>query len=94
MFSLSIAFFLLATSAVVPSDTLDSSPTTEPVEVLSGWVFEGCWSYTPAGPCKDIFRDSTGQHWICKNCGTTGTPNKGKCSKISQATLNTGYWCS
>ena len=94
MFALSIALFLLAPSAFVQSSTVDSSPTTESVEVQSGWAFEGCWSYSPAGPCRDIFRDGTGQYWICKNCGTTGTPNKGKYSKISQATLNAGSWCS
>src|SRR5215204_1608008 len=31
---------------------------------------------------------------VCKDCGTTGNPGPGKCSPISQATLNSGLWCS
>lgn len=66
-----------------------------PVPVQSGgWVFEGCWAQFAAGPCFDIYRDGSGNYWKCKACGTTGKPSSGKCRPISQATLNSGYWCS
>lgn len=64
------------------------------VAQASGWVFGGCWTYWPARPCRDVYRDAAGQYWICKACGTTGNPGPGKCSRISIQTLNIGYWCS
>ena len=60
----------------------------------ANWTFEGCWTRFSAGPCRDIFRDQEGNAWICRDCGTTGKPGPGKCSPISQATLNSGFWCS
>lgn len=58
------------------------------------WTFEGCWTFFSAGPCRDVFRDEQDNFWICRACGTTGTPSPSKCSPISQATLNIGFWCS
>jgi len=58
------------------------------------FTFEGCWTQFSAGPCRDVFRDDQGNYWICRDCGTTGNPNTNKCHIISQATLNTGFWCS
>src|SRR5690349_6231249 len=58
------------------------------------FTFEGCWTQFVSGPCRDIFRDDQGNYWICKDCGTTGSPGPGKCSQISQATLASGFWCS
>lgn len=60
----------------------------------ANWTFEGCWTQFSAGPCRDVFRDQQGQAWICRLCGTTGNPGPGKCNPISQATLNSGFWCS
>ena len=60
----------------------------------SNWVFEGCWTQWPAGPCRDVYRDAQGNYWICRACGTTGSPNTSKCSRIGSTTLAHGYWCS
>ena len=60
----------------------------------ANWTFSGCWTQFSAGPCRDIYRDQDGNAWICKDCGTTGKPGPGKCNPISQATLNSGFWCS
>jgi hypothetical protein len=62
--------------------------------VAADYVFEGCWTQFPAGPCRDVFHDSQGNYFICRACGTTGNPTPGKCSPISQATLASGFWCS
>ena len=58
------------------------------------WTFEGCWTRFSSGPCRDIYHDDQGNHFICKECGTTGNPGPGKCDPISQATLASGLWCS
>jgi hypothetical protein len=58
------------------------------------YTFQGCWTQFQSGPCRDIFRDDQGNYWICKDCGTTGNPTPGKCSQISQAALDRGFWCS
>ena len=60
----------------------------------ANWTFEGCWSPTAFGTCRDIFRDSQGNYYICRDCGTTGNPTPGKCNPISQTTLASGFWCS
>jgi hypothetical protein len=65
----------------------------EPV-LLSNWTFWGCWSYWQAGPCRDIFRDSSGGYWICANCGQTKNPGPGTCNPIGSQELDRGYWCS
>jgi len=62
--------------------------------LTSEFVFEGCWAYVSAGPCYDIFRDSSGAYWICKACGTTKNANKKSCQPISLEQLNRGFWCS
>lgn len=56
--------------------------------------FEGCWSYWPQGPCRAIFRNNNGSYTICGQCDSFGNPGSGRCSPISQNTLNFGYWCS
>ena len=62
--------------------------------MASNWTYSGCWTRTTGGTCYDIYRDSSGQAWICKACRTTKGPGPGKCSKISQAELDAGRWCS
>ena len=69
-------------------------PGTETAEPRANWTFSGCWSRSGAGNCVDIYRDSSGQAWQCKACGTTKSPGPGKCSRISQAELDAGRWCS
>jgi hypothetical protein len=61
---------------------------------VADWTFSGCWTQFSSQPCRDIFVDQAGQHYICKECGTTGKPGPGKCNPISQATLASGLWCS
>jgi hypothetical protein len=60
----------------------------------ANWTFEGCWTQFSAGTCRDVFRDQQGNHWICRECGTTGNPGPGKCNQISSSTLASGFWCS
>lgn len=57
-------------------------------------VFQGCWSYFPTGPCRAIYSDAQGVYWICGQCGSGGQPNPNGCQRISQRTLQYGYWCS
>lgn len=56
-------------------------------------VFQGCWTYFPAGPCRAIY-SKNGSYQICGECDDFGNPGPGGCSSISSATLNQGYWCS
>jgi len=85
-----LSTLLLASGVAQPTERNSAVRTAAPVT----WTFEGCWTYFPAGPCRDVFRDDQGNYWICKDCGTTGNPTPGKCSQISQATLAHGFWCS
>jgi hypothetical protein len=80
----------IAAGATRPAVTAAAAPAP----AQANWVFEGCWTYWPSGPCRDVFRDSQGNYWLCRACGTTGTPNSTKCSRISPQTLGIGYWCS
>lgn len=75
---------------------VQSAATTKHLSArpAANWTFEGCWTQFQAGPCRDVFRDQQGNHWICRECGTTGNPTPGKCNPISQATLASGFWCS
>lgn len=84
--------------AVVLSALLLASGVAQPAgnsaAPAAKWTFEGCWTQFSAGPCRDVFHDAQGNHFICKACGTTGNPGPGKCSPISSATLASGFWCS
>jgi hypothetical protein len=92
---LSILVAVLAAFFLVPGATRPAgTAAAPPAPAASNWVFEGCWTYWPAGPCRDVFRDSQGGYWICRACGTTGNPGPSKCSQISSQTLAIGYWCS
>jgi len=66
----------------------------QPTQPAATWTFSGCWTQFSGRPCRDIYRDKDGNAWICKDCGTTGNPGPGKCNPISQATLDSGLWCS
>lgn len=83
----------LAAGAVGPAGTAAATKAV-PARAAADWAFEGCWTQWPAGSCRDVFRDAQGSYWICRACGTTGTPSTSKCSRTSAATLGTGYWCS
>ena len=78
---------VLFTLFLVPGE---AQPTSPP----ANWTFSGCWTQFSGRPCRDIYRDQQGNSYICKDCGTTGNPGPGKCNPISQATLNSGLWCS
>lgn len=59
------------------------------VEAQSGWVYQGCWSPFRTGTCYDTYRDSAGNYWQCRPCGTTTSFNN--CIKINPSI---GWWCS
>src|ERR1044072_605624 len=60
----------------------------------SSWVFEGCFTLFQAGPCYDVFRDGSGNYWICAKCGQTNNPGPGTCRQLSAYELIHGWWCS
>lgn len=80
--------FHLAVCQVAPS------PIPSPTPVAS-WTLLGCWKSRPwLTTCYDVFRDDTGTLYVCRVCGTTGNPSKGKCRQTTQAELDGGTWCS
>lgn len=88
-----ILFTLFLSSGVAQPtarDVASNSATTK----AANWTFSGCWTQFSSQPCRDIFVDPQGNHWICRECGTTGKPGPGKCNPISPATLASGLWCS
>ena len=90
---------LLASGVAQPIDrgTAGRSAATikeSSVPAAANWTFSGCWTQFSSQPCRDIFIDPEGQHWICRACGTTGKPGPGKCNPISSRTLASGLWCS
>ena len=84
----------LGAGALHATSRSDAPVATPPSVAMANWTFSGCWSPNGNQPCYDIFTDSSGQHWKCKQCGQTGNPSPGKCTPISQAQLNNGRWCS
>ncbi len=75
---------------------LAAAPAPDPAPVpqqSSGWTFQGCFSYTGNLPCYDVYTHNGG-YWICKTCGTTGTPTTQKCRLLSAYELSHGRWCS
>jgi len=60
----------------------------------TGWTLEGCWSpYPNCAGAKDVYVDSSGNHWECGACGTTRNPGPSTCYQAS-GLHNIGYWCS
>ena len=59
----------------------------------SARVFQGCWTFYPAGQCRAVYKEGT-NYYLCGACDDSGNPGSGSCGKISQQTLNQGYWCS
>ena len=98
--AVAILFTLFLASSVAQPTVSDAAVSTAATtEILyaapaANWTFSGCWTQFSSQPCRDIFVDQEGQHWICKACGTTGKPGPGKCNPISNATLASGLWCS
>jgi hypothetical protein len=83
---LSLSMFLLIAAA--PASQEPSTPQPK-----AGWTFQGCFSYTGNLPCYDVYTHN-GAYWICRTCGTTGTPNEQKCRRLSAYELSNGRWCS
>ena len=91
--------FFIASSVAQPTSrdaSVPSAATTKKsvAAPAANWTFSGCWTQFSSQPCRDIFVDEQGQHWICKACGQTGKPGPGKCNPISNSTLASGLWCS
>jgi hypothetical protein len=82
------------TSAAPGHEATTTAAAPAKAAPAANWTHQGCWTQFSAGTCRDIFRDAQGDYWICRACGTTGNPGPGKCSRISQQTLATGFWCS
>lgn len=92
-----ILFTLFIASSVAQPTGSAASPSKKNLSapvVVADWTFSGCWTQFSSQPCRDVFVDQQGQHWICKACGTTGKPGPGKCNPIGQRTLDSGLWCS
>lgn len=93
-----VLFTLLLASVVAQPATRNTAAGVVTVEAsaqpAANWTFSGCWTQFSSQPCRDIFVDEQGGHWICKQCGQTGKPGPGKCNPISSATLASGLWCS
>ena len=96
--AVSVVLFTLFLSSgfAQPTDRVNAVPNARITKAspAANWTFSGCWTQFSSGPCRDIFRDQQGNAWICRQCGTTGNPGPGKCNPISDATLNSGLWCS
>jgi hypothetical protein len=93
--AVAMVLFTVLLSSVVPESTgRGAAVLNRTTTGVASWTFEGCWTQFSAGTCRDVFVDQQGQHWICRECGTTGKPGPGKCSPISEATLASGFWCS
>lgn len=86
--------FLISGVAQPTGNNVAATTTKESSAPPANWTFEGCWTQFSAGTCRDVFRDNQGNHWICRECGTTGNPGPGKCNQISSSTLASGLWCS
>ena len=83
-----LPFHLPGFSVAHPSSVPKATP-------VATWAYLGCWKSRPwVTTCYDVFRDDTGTLYICKACGTTGSPNKGKCRSTTQSELDSGTWCS
>ena len=89
-----VLFTLFLSSGVAQPTGQHATVPNVTTTIVANWTFEGCWTQFSAGPCRDIFVDQQGNHYICRECGTTGKPGPGKCNPISQATLASGFWCS
>ena len=91
-----VLFTCFFTSGAAQPTSVGSNATTKGSAAVpsANWTFSGCWTQFSSQPCRDIFVDQEGGHWICKACGTTGKPGPGKCNPISSATLASGLWCS
>lgn len=56
----------------------------------ANWTFYACFTYFSSGPCRDVYRDSNGNLWLCAACGTTTHPSSKTCSRLT----GSGFWCS
>jgi hypothetical protein len=70
------------------------TPPASSGEARANWTYSGCWSPRTGAPCVDVYRDANGDAWQCKACGTTKSPGPGKCTRVSEAQLAAGRWCS
>jgi ribosomal protein L40E len=70
-----------------------NSTAAKPQPQQAGWVFEGCFQPPNRSQCYDVYRHN-GAYWICRTCGTTGTPNETKCRPMTGYEQSFGLWCS
>jgi len=74
--------------------TPPTSATAAAEPRAANWTYSGCWSPRLGAPCVDVYRAAAGDAWTCKACRTTKGPGPGKCSRVSEAQLAAGRWCS
>ena len=95
----SAAELVLSRPALLAMTLPAAPPAALPVAAIvpapiANWTHSGCWTPRSGTPCVDVYRDGSGQLWLCKACGTTGNPSPGKCTKTTPAQLQNGLWCS
>ncbi|HEX6100810.1 MAG TPA: hypothetical protein VF432_31120 [Thermoanaerobaculia bacterium] len=81
---LTLSSLLLLGAAPVP----DAKP-----QRVTDWVFEGCFQPPNNSQCYDVYVHN-GAYWICRACGTTGTPDAAKCRPMTGYEQWFGLWCS
>jgi len=94
LFVVVVLFILSLASGMGQPIGRSAAVMIDPASIPTTWAFEGCWEPNLFSTCRDVFRDEQGNYWICRNCGTTGSPTPGKCSQTSLAALDRGFWCS
>lgn len=78
---------------MVPLLLLLGATPQQPQRQQAGWVFEGCFQPPNQSQCYDVYRHNNA-YWICKACGSTGTPNETKCRPMTGYEQAFGLWCS
>ncbi len=81
---LTLSSLLLLGAAPVPN--VSPQPVTD-------WTYEGCFQPPNNSQCYDVYVHN-GAYWICRACGTTGTPDETKCRQMTGYEQWFGLWCS
>jgi hypothetical protein len=68
------------------------APNVKPQRVTD-WTFAGCFQPPNQTQCYDAYVRN-GAYWVCRACGTTGTPDETKCHLMTPYEEWFGLWCS
>ena len=91
----------LCGSALLAS-AVDSKAELRPVAVeaegagaeelaAANWTHVGCIQL--GTKCYDVFQDTQGALWVCKECFTTNNPNPNKCRRLTTWEIQNSRWC-